>query len=98
MALATSKAMGISQQIGQYATRKATKRLYKAIPWIGAAVAVVTVGQTMRRKGMFRGALDVLLDFTPVVGTVKNLAEAGRGRDFIPDRRLYQSPPAPRAI
>ena len=31
-------------------------------------------------------ALDTALDFTPVVGTVKNMAEVGRGRDFISDK------------
>jgi len=29
---------------------------------------------------------DTVLDFIPFVGTAKNMAEVGRGRDFIPDR------------
>ena len=57
------------------------------MPWIGAFLALVTLGATIRRKGLFRGTLDTALDFTPVVGGVKNLAEAVRGRDFIRDRR-----------
>jgi hypothetical protein len=28
------------------------------------------------------------LDFVPFVGTAKNLVEAGRGRDFFPDKRV----------
>ena len=47
----------------------------------------------MKRKGVLRGALDMGLDAMPIVGTVKNVAEAIRGRDFIPDRTRYG--PAP---
>jgi Pre-toxin TG len=68
------------------------------MPWIGAFLALVTLGATIRRKGLFRGTLDTALDFTPVVGGVKNLAEAVRGRDFIRDRRTVQGgrePPLP---
>jgi hypothetical protein len=78
--------MGMSRQIQQYATRKATRRLTRAIPWLGAVIALLTVGATIRRKGWVGGALDTALDFTPVVGTLKNVAEVGRGRDFIRDR------------
>ena len=78
--------MGMSRQLKQYATRKATRRLTRAVPWLGAAVALLTVGGAIRRKGWFGGALDTALDFTPVVGTLKNMAEVGRGRDFIRDK------------
>jgi hypothetical protein len=78
--------MGIGRQIGQFASRRATRRLIRAIPWLGAAVALVTLGSAIRRKGWVGGALDTALDFTPVVGTMKNMAEVGRGRDFIRDR------------
>lgn len=78
--------MGMNHQFKQYATRKATRKLTRAVPWLGAIVALLTVGGAMRRKGVFRGALDTALDFTPVVGTLKNMAEVGRGRDFIRDR------------
>ena len=63
-----------------------TRKLYRAVPWLGGLVALATLGATMRRKGMFRGTLDTALDFTPVVGTMKNVAEAVRGRDFITDK------------
>ena len=78
--------MGMSQQFKQYATRRATRKLTRAIPWLGAVVALMTIGGAMKRKGFFRGALDTALDFTPVVGTLKNVAEVGRGRDFINDK------------
>jgi hypothetical protein len=78
--------MGMGRQLTQYATRKATRKLVRAVPWLGAVVALVTLGGAIKRKGWFGGALDTALDFTPVVGTIKNLAEVGRGRDFIRDR------------
>jgi hypothetical protein len=75
--------MGVGRQIGQFASRRATRKLTRAVPWLGAVVALLTLGSAIRRKGWFGGALDTALDFTPVVGTMKNLAEVGRGRDFI---------------
>ena len=78
--------MGMGRQVQQYATRRATRKLTRAVPWLGAVVALITIGGAIRRKGWFGGALDTALDFTPVVGTVKNLAEVGRGRDFIKDK------------
>ncbi len=78
--------MSMTNQFRQYATRRATRKLTRAIPWVGAAIALMTLGSAIRRKGLFGGALDTALDFTPVVGTVKNMAEVGRGRDFIRDR------------
>ena len=78
--------MAMTNQFRQFATRKATRKLTRAIPWLGAAIALLTIGSAIRRKGVFGGALDTALDFTPVVGTMKNMAEVGRGRDFIRDR------------
>lgn len=78
--------MGIGRQIGQFASRRATRKLTRAIPWLGAVIALLTLGATIRRKGLVGGALDTALDFTPVVGTMKNMAEVGRGRDFIRDK------------
>ena len=82
--------MGMNHQIQQYATRRATRKLTRTVPWLGAIIALLTIGEAMRRKGFLGGALDTALDFTPVVGTIKNMAEVGRGRDFIRD-----SPPVP---
>jgi hypothetical protein len=74
-------------QLGQFATRRVSRRLMRAVPWLGAVVALVAISGAIRRKGWLGGALDTALDFTPVVGTLKNVAEVGRGRDFIRDRR-----------
>jgi hypothetical protein len=74
------------QQLRQYATRRATKRLYRAMPWVGGLVALATVGAAIRRKGLLGGTVNTVLDFIPFVGGAKNLAEAARGRDFIKDK------------
>ena len=80
--------MGMTNQFRQFATRRATKKLTRAVPYLGAVVAILTLGTAIRRKGWLGGALDTALDFTPVVGTVKNMCEVGRGRDFIRDRAV----------
>jgi hypothetical protein len=80
--------MAVTKQLRQYATRRATRRLYRAMPWIGGIVAVATLGAAIRRKGLIGGTVDTVLDFIPFVGGAKNLAEAARGGDFIRDRRV----------
>ena len=72
--------------IQQYAGRKLTKRLARAIPWVGAVIALATVGGAIRRKGLVRGAMHSGLDAIPFVGGAKNIAETVRGRDFFPDK------------
>jgi len=74
--------------VQQYAGRKIAKRLARSIPWIGAGIALVTIGGAIRRKGLVRGAINAGLDAIPFVGGAKNIAEAARGRDFLPDRPL----------
>jgi hypothetical protein len=78
--------MGVTKQISQYARGRVIRRLSRSMPWIGAAVAVLSVGAAVRRKGFFGGTLDTALDATPGVGAVKNVVEAIRGRDFIRDK------------
>ena len=58
------------------------------MPWIGVAVALLTVGAAIRRKGVVGGTLDSALNAIPFVGAAKNVAEVVRGRDFIRDRRV----------
>ena len=79
--------MGITRQALQYGQRRITKKMIRAFPWLGGLVALVTIGRTIRRKGVMRGSADTALDFIPYVGGVKNAAEIVRGRDFFPDRR-----------
>ena len=76
----------VTTHLRQYAGRKLTRRLYRSVPWIGGAVALVTIGAAIRKKGFFGGTLDTALDMIPFVGGAKNLVEAGRGRDFIRDK------------
>jgi hypothetical protein len=78
--------MARSDQLVRWGGRRLSKRVGRAIPWIGAAVALAGVAATMRRKGFLRGALDTGLNATPFLGAVKNACELVRGRDFIPDR------------
>jgi hypothetical protein len=78
--------MARTTQIGSYAGRKLARRLTRSIPWIGAAIALVTLGSAIRRKGVVRGAMHSALDAIPFVGAAKNLAEVARGRDFFADK------------
>ena len=70
-----------------------SRRASKSLPWVGAAIALATVVGTMKRKGVLRGGLDTALNALPVVGAMKNVAEAVRGRDFIADRTPAVSVP-----
>jgi hypothetical protein len=80
--------MGVTRQLAQYARGRLLRRASRSIPWIGAVIAIASVGAAMKRKGFLGGALDTALDAAPVVGGAKNLLEAARGRDFIKDRRV----------
>lgn len=80
--------MAMSRQVGQYAARRVTRKLIRSVPWLGAIVALAMLGRAVRRKGLVGGTVDSMLDVIPFVGGAKNLAEVGRGRDFIPDKRI----------
>jgi hypothetical protein len=80
--------MSRTTQLRQYAGHKLTRRLIRAMPWVGSIVALAMLGSAVRRKGFVGGTLDTALDFIPFVGGVKNLAEAGLGRDFFPDKPI----------
>ena len=80
--------MAVTRQIGQYASGRLIRRVSRSVPWIGAAVAVLTVGAAIRRKGPFGGVVDTALDAIPGIGAVKNAFEAIRGRDFIKDKTI----------
>ena len=85
--------MGLTRQAVQYGQRRSARKMIRAVPFLGAVVALVTVRRAMKRKGTLPGVIDTTLDFIPWVGGVKNTVEVVRGRDFIPDRSL----PAPKA-
>ena len=80
--------MSATGQLGRYARKRMIRRVTRAVPWVGGALALVTLGGAIRRKGWLGGTLDTALDVIPFVGTAKNLVEARRGRDFIPEKRL----------
>lgn len=82
--------MTMRGQAAQYAQRRITRKLLRAIPFLGAVVALATLGAAIRRKGLVGGSVDTALDFIPGVSGMKNAAEIVRGRDFIADRRLPQ--------
>ncbi len=84
--------MARTTQLKSYAGRKLARRLTRSIPYIGAIIAIATIGSAIRRKGVVRGTLNAGLDAIPYLGGAKNLAEAARGRDFLADR--VQSPHA----
>jgi hypothetical protein len=72
--------------LARYGHRKFGHRLGRALPWVGAGIALLTIASAMRRKGVIGGALDTALNAVPFVGGVKFAAETIRGRDFIRDR------------
>ena len=77
--------MGIGRQITQYGSARLARRLGRAVPLLGAVIALVAVRKAIRNKGMMRGIADTALDATPGVGLAKNMYEVVRG-DLIPDR------------
>ena len=83
--------MAIQQQAIRYGQRRILKRVARSIPYVGVAVALVTLGSAIRRKGMFGGTLDSALNAIPFVGGMKNVAEVVRGRDFIRDREVRRA-------
>jgi hypothetical protein len=80
--------MTMRDQALRYGQRRLKRRVARSLPWIGAAVAIATLGSAIRRKGLFRGTLNTALDAIPFVGGAKNIAEVYRGRDFIRDKRV----------
>ena len=86
--------MAVVSQAVRYGGRRVTRRFARSIPWIGTALALFTIGDAIRRKGVMGGTLDCTLNAVPFVGALKNMAEVVRGRDFLPDRPLTRGNPA----
>ena len=74
------------QQAVRFGQRRLTGRLIRAVPWVGTALALLTVGATIRRKGLIGGTVDSVLNAIPFVGAIKGFAETARGREFIRER------------
>jgi hypothetical protein len=77
--------MAMKPYVKRYAQRKLMKRVIRAVPVVGTLLAVATLGRTLRQKGLINGTISAALDAVPFVGGAKILAEAARGRDFLPD-------------
>lgn len=88
--------MAVTKQLSQYARGRLIRRVSRSMPWIGAVVAIATIGAAVRRKGLIGGTLDTALDAVPGVGAVKNAFEAIRGRDFIKDKKVARGAGAPK--
>jgi hypothetical protein len=88
--------MELASQLARWEGGRISARLAKTLPWIGAAIAVLTVAQTMRRKGVVRGGLDTALNALPFVGPMKNMAETVCGRDLFADRPRVRPAPVTR--
>jgi hypothetical protein len=61
------------------------KRLIRPVPVVGTVLVVGLAGRDIASKGWVRGAVNVGLDATPILGTAKNVLELFTG-DLIPDR------------
>jgi hypothetical protein len=83
--------MNASRHVVKYAKGRLVRKMMRSMPWLGAVVALATLGSALKRKGVVGGTIDTALDMLPFVGMAKNTAEAVRGRDFIRDRSLSRS-------
>ena len=87
--------MFIRQHALQYGQFRLARRFGRAMPWIGAVIALAAIVSAVRRKGLVGGTVDSALNALPFVGAAKNAAELVRGRDFIRDRERPRIEPAP---
>ena len=67
------------------------KRVAKSVPYVGTAVAIALVGQSIKRKGVVKGVVNSGLDAIPFVGLAKNAVEFFTG-DLIPDKNGKRQP------
>lgn len=82
--MAQEKKTSLTRRVVTAGGWQLAKRLSKSIPLIGTAMVVGLAGNSIRKKGVVKGALDVGLDLIPVVGTAKTVIEIFTG-DLIPD-------------
>jgi hypothetical protein len=78
--------MSMTNRLARWGGMRVSRRLSRAIPLIGTAVALATVAATIRRKGVVRGSLDSGLNALPFVGALKAGIEVIRGRDLFRDK------------
>ena len=90
--------MNITKQASRYAQMRLARRIGRSLPWVGGAIAILSLGAAIRQKGLFGGSIDTALNAVPFVGAFKNAAEVYRGRDFIKDRERRRVATNVRAI
>jgi hypothetical protein len=90
--------MSITKQASRYAQMRLARRIGRSLPWVGGAIAILSLGAAIRQKGLFGGSVDTALNAVPFVGAFKNAAEVYRGRDFIKDRERRRVATNVRAI
>jgi hypothetical protein len=78
--------MSMTNRLARWGGMRVSRRLSRAIPLIGTAVALATVAATIRQKGVVRGSLDSGLNALPFVGALKAGIEVIRGRDLFRDK------------
>ena len=78
--------MNLAGRAMRWGAARVATRLARSVPIVGARFVVAAIGAQVRRKGLFGGVLETVLNATPFVGALKNAVEVVRG-DFIPDKR-----------
>jgi hypothetical protein len=85
------------EKMARWGGARFSRRIARSIPFVGALVALATIGSTMRRKGAFGGLADTGLNAIPYVGALKNVIEVVRREDFFPDLPAAKQPRTARA-
>jgi len=80
--------MTMTRSVTRWGGARLARRLGRSIPFLGTAIAIVTVGAAIRRKGWLFGVADTAVDAVPFVGAAKTAVEVVRGRDMFPDRAM----------
>jgi hypothetical protein len=75
-----------TQRAGRAVAWGVAVRLLKRAPVVGTALTVGLAGYDIKRKGLVKGAINVALNATPVVGTVKGVVEVFTG-DLLADKK-----------
>ena len=83
----TEKKPTLKRQIITAGGWQIAKRAAKSVPYLGTAVAIGLIGQSIKRKGVVNSGLDAI----PFVGTAKNVVEFFTG-DLIPDKNDVRRP------
>jgi hypothetical protein len=81
----TKDKKSVANRAGKALAWGAAKRLLKRAPVVGTVVTIGLAGYDIKRKGVVKGSLNVALDATPILGTVKGVVEIFTG-DLLSDK------------